>query len=207
LTPDPAEVHALFARHYFYLATLVGLGTLQIAVSLGGHRGLWLLPGRMLSRWAGIAFIVAGVLLFQLQPLWVDGPWAAGSVEADSSGRLWGKADWQDLGAARNVNDVHGGLSGTDQAGWFPLGAAIAAAVSLFAGAINRRLFPGRYQPHAGKDAEADGLDALSLMQPWPALRRSWRRFRSELRNDAATMLSRADRWSVTAVMWRRFRR
>ena len=144
MTPDPSDVQALFARHYFYFALLATLGALQIAVSIGGYRGMWLIPGRLSTRFFGVALIIAGVALFFMLPLWVDGPWAAGSVEADSSTRLWGKADWGDLGAARNVNDVDGGLSGTGQATWFPLSALIAGIVSLAAGTLNRRLFPGR---------------------------------------------------------------
>lgn len=208
--PDPEEVRALFSLHYFYLALFASMGALQIAVSIGGYRGMWLLPHRMLTRFTGILLIVAGIALFFLMPLWVDGPWAAGSVEADSSMREWGKADWGDLGAARNVNDIHGGLSGTGQATWFPLATLIAVVVSLTAGSINRRVFPGMTSAGRtdGRTAEdPDGLDALRENDYPQALRRSWRKFRRDLPSDASQALSQSDDWSITAWLWRRFRR
>ncbi len=210
MTPDPSEVQALFARHYFLFAALATLGALQIAVSMGGFRGMWLLPGRLITRFAGIALIVAGAALFFLMPLWVDGPWAAGSVEADSSTRLWGKADWGDLGAARNVNDIDGGLSGTGQATWFPLSAVIAVVLSIAAGTVNRRLFPMRMAEEAAAteaaDADIDGIDLLVTHSYRSALSRSWQRFRRDLRADAGALLSASDRWSVSVWAWRRWR-
>ena len=202
-------MHALFARHYFYMAALATLGALQIAVSIGGYSGLWLLPGRMFSRIAGVVLIAAGVALFFLLPLWVDGPWAAGSVGADSAMRQWGRADWGDLGAARNVTDIDGGLSGTGQATWFPLSALIAAVVSLAAGSINRRLFQGRMRAAAGAEAgdgDEDGLESLASHDYPGALKRSWRKFRHDLPADASRMLAVADPWSITVVLWRRRR-
>lgn len=208
LIPDPSEVQALFARHYFYFALLASLGTLQIAVSIGGYRGMWLLPGRLLTRSAGVVLIIAGIALFFLFPLWSDGPWATGSVEADSATRLWGKAEWGDLGAARNVNDVDGGLSGTGQATWFPLGALIAGIVSVAAGAVNRRLFPDRMaQPGSIDSSDADGIDLLVTGSYFSALAASWSRFRRDLRIDATHLLARADRWSITVQIWERLRR
>jgi hypothetical protein len=203
-------VHALFARHYFYMAALATLGALQIGVSVGGYRGLWLLPHRLWTRWAGILLIVAGAALFFLMPLWVDGPWAAGSVGADSTTRLWGKADWGDLGAARNVNDVDGGLSGTGQATWFPLATLIAVVISLIAGSIHRKLFPAAMTA-ADNDGpagdEPDGLDALDRHDYPGALSRSWSKFRRDLPADASRLLAAADRWSITAFLWRRLKR
>jgi hypothetical protein len=209
LTPDPAEVHALFARHYFYLAALASLGALQIAISIGGYSGMWLLPHRMWTRAAGILLIVAGIALFFLMPLWVDGPWAAGSVVADSSMRQWGKADWGDLGAARNVNDIDGGLSGTGQATWFPLSTLIAVIVSLGAGSLNRRLFPGMVPPRRDRAAGRgeDGLEALSGHDYPQALKQSWSKFKEDLPADASRALDESDSWSITAQLWRRFHR
>ncbi|MDA0232698.1 MAG: hypothetical protein O3B04_03350 [Chloroflexi bacterium] len=211
MTPDPSDVQALFARHYFYFAMLATLGALQIAVSIGGYPGLWVLPHRLGTRMAGAILIIAGAALFFMLPLWVDGPWAAGSVEADSSTRQWGRADWGDLGAARNVNDIDGGLSGTGQATWFPLAALIAFCVSITAGAANRRLFPARMARMTpispGTDA-SEGIDdedgiALLRRRSYPgALKTSWRRFRRELPADAMTLLAQADRWSVAFQVW-----
>lgn len=211
MTPDPADVQALFARHYFYFALLATLGALQIAVSIGGYRGMWLVPGRLSTRFTGVALIVAGTALFFLLPLWVDGPWAAGSVEADSSTRLWGKADWGDLGAARNVNDVDGGLSGTGQATWFPLSALIAGIVSIAVGTLNRKLFPGRMTADAARsdavDGEVDGIERLTNDSYPSALKASWARFRHDLPADAAALLHRADRWSISVQVWERMRK
>ncbi len=205
MTPDPSEVQALFGRHYFYFAALTTLGALQIAVSVGGYRAMWLLPGRLITRYFGVVLIIGGAALFFMLPLWVDGPWAAGSVEADSSTRLWGKADWGDLGAARNVNDVDGGLSGTGQATWFPLSALIAFIVSISAGALNRRLFPGRMIQATQRAADPDGIELLVSESYWTSLRRSWKRFKKELPADAAALVKRADRWSISVQIWERW--
>ncbi len=209
MTPDPSDVQALFARHYFYFAALATLGTLQIAVSIGGFRGLWLLPGRLMTRYLGVVLIIAGAALFFLMPLWVEGPWAAGSVEADSSTRLWGRADWGDLGAARNVNDVDGGLSGTGQATWFPLSALIAVIVSALGGLINRKLLPDRFERNeavANRFGESDGLELLETSDYLAAVKRSWSRFKVELADDARALLALSDRWSITVLAWRRWR-
>lgn len=211
--PDPSDVQALFALHYFYFALLATLGALQVAVSVGGYRSLWLAPHRLTTRIAGVALIIAGAALFFLMPLWVDGPWAAGSVEADSSTRLWGKADWGDLGAARNVNDVDGGLSGTGQATWFPLSALIAVCVSIAAGTANRKLFPAlmtsilpgvETTPDSGDE---DGIALLRSRSYLEALSTSWRRFKAEIPGDAAALLAHADRWSISVLVWARIRR
>lgn len=205
MTPDPSDVQALFGRHYFYFALLATLGAFQIAVSMGGYRGMWLLPGRLTTRYFGIVLIISGTALFFLLPLWVDGPWAAGSVEADSSTRLWGKADWGDLGAARNVNDVDGGLSGTGQATWFPLSALIAVIISVAAGTVNRRLFPRRMVPANARTPDADGMELMVTESYLTALSRSWKRFKRELPADAAALLKRADRWSISVQVWERW--
>lgn len=208
MTPDPADVQALFARHYFYFAALASLGALQIGVSIGGYTGLWLVPSRLWTRLLGVLLIVSGAALFFLMPLWVEGPWKAGSVEADSATREWGLAEWGDLGAARNVNDIDGGLSGTGQATWFPLGAAIAVALSLAIGTLNRKLFPTAMARASGSyDDDADGLDATRQMGYPDALKRSWRRFKRELPEDAESELAKSDRWSITVIAWRRWRR
>jgi hypothetical protein len=202
---DQSDVYALFSRHYFYFAALASLGALQIGVSTGGHRGLWLTPSRALTRAAGVALVLSGAALFFLMPLWVDGPWKAGSVEPDSATRQWGKADWGDIGSARNMNDIDGGLSGTGQATWFPLSAAIAVVISLGAGMVNRKLFPGSYAAPVADDE--DGVETIGRLGYAEALKRSWNRFRRDLPGDAAELLAASDRWSITALAWRRWRK
>ena len=203
---DPADVQALFARHYFYFAALASLGALQIGVSIGGHRAMWLIPHRMTTRIFGVALIVAGAALFFLMPLWVEGPWKAGSVESDSATREWGLAEWGDLGAARNMNDIDGGLSGTGQATWFPLGAAIAVILSIGAGMVNRKLFPGAFSEPV-KSEDIDGLQAADELGFPEGLRHSWRRFKRELPEEADQRLAESDSWSITAIVWRRRKR
>ena len=204
MSPDPSDVYAVFSRHYFYFAMLATLGTLQVAVSIGGFRGMWLFPSRMLTRFTGIALICAGIALFFLLPLWTDGPWAAGSVEADSATRQWGKADWSDLGAARNVNDIDGGLSGTGQATWFPLSALIAVVVSLTVGTINMRLFSRSDRASA---SDADGIELLSDSSYISALKQSWQRYHSEFKSNSQELLARADSWSISVQVWKRVRK
>jgi hypothetical protein len=204
---DASEVYSLFSRHYLYFAALATLGTLQIAVATGGYRGLWLTPSRAMTRLVGILLVLVGIALFFLMPLWVDGPWASGSVTADSASREWGKAGWGDLGAARNVNDINGGLSGTGQATWFPLGALIAFVVSVSAGTLNRKLFQRRMNASGEHDDDPDGISLTAQHSYIDALKISWRRFRAELRSDASEEFSRSDRWSLSVVIWRRIRK
>ncbi len=167
---------------------------------------MWLLPGRLTTRYFGIALIIGGVALFFTLPLWVDGPWAAGSVEADSSTRLWGKADWGDLGAARNVNDVDGGLSGTGQATWFPLSALIAGILSIAAGTANRRLFPGRMIPDGDvTPGDVEGIDLMVSGTYLSALSPSWQKLKRNIRKDAAALLKKSDRWSISVQIWERW--
>ncbi len=200
MNTDPMVVRDVFASHYFLLAFLASLGTMQVAVTISGARGLWLTPHRAMTRWLGIALIVTGFLIFFAQPLWIEGPWAAGSVEADSVSREWGQADWADLAGARNVNDIHGGLDGTRQAIWFPLAAALAFATSALAGALNLRVFK-RAEGPAGRpgqdDSDADGLAGLADRSYFSNLPVSWRKFRSEVADVWRTGLASADRWSV----------
>ncbi|MBN4064742.1 hypothetical protein JYU04_03295, partial [Dehalococcoides mccartyi] len=80
---DLYTVRGLFAGHYFLFAFLASLGTLQIATANSGTRGLWLIPHAGVTRILGIALILIGIAIFFTQPMWVEGPWAAGSVEAD----------------------------------------------------------------------------------------------------------------------------
>ncbi len=204
MNTDPMVVRDVFASHYFLLAFLASLGTMQVAVTISGARGLWLTPYRAMTRWLGIVLIVTGFLIFFAQPLWIEGPWAAGSVEADSVSREWGQADWADLAGARNVNDIHGGLDGTRQAIWFPLAAVLAFATSALAGALNLRVFKRAEDPagRPGKDdSDADGLAGLADRSYFSNLPVSWRKFRSEVADVWRTGLASADRWSVFKVI------
>jgi hypothetical protein len=207
MNTDPLAVRDVFASHYFLLAFLASLGTTQVAVSISGARGLWLTPHRTVTRWLGIALIVTGFLIFFAQPLWIEGPWAAGSVEADSVSREWGQADWGDLSGARNVNDIHGGLDGTKQAIWFPLSAALAFAISALFGALNLRVFKTAVDPaeRLGLDEEdAGGLAGLARRSYFSNLPVSWRLFTSEVGEIWRTGLASADRWSVFRVIFGR---
>ena len=102
-----------------------------------GIRGLWLTPYRRFTRWLGFVCIITGIIVFFGQPLFVDGPWAAGSVQSESSTREWGAASWDDLAGARNINDIHGGLEGVDQGLWFSLAAISAFVESEVFGALS----------------------------------------------------------------------
>ena len=50
---------SLMVRDYLILAFLVSLGGLQIAVSISGIRGLWILPNQLLTRALGILLIAS----------------------------------------------------------------------------------------------------------------------------------------------------
>ena len=212
MSVNPSEVHSLLSRDYFVMAFLVSLGTLQVAVSIGGYRGLYLLPWTFISRFAGVALVIAGVLFFFLAPLWVDGPWASGSVGADSSVREWGRAAWADLGHATNINDIDGGLSGGDQALWFPVATGLALTLSIASGFVGMKFRSGvpghistddELEPRAGED----GLDALKDGDFQGALGQSLGEMNRTFRRDAVAAWSAAPSWALPKFIARRLGR
>tara|TARA_B100000700_G_scaffold322191_1_gene423106 strand:+ start:4832 stop:5308 length:477 start_codon:yes stop_codon:yes gene_type:complete len=148
-----------------------------------------------------VILITTGVVVFFTQPLWVDGPWAAGSVGADSATRAWGKVGWSELAAARNVNDIHGGLDGIKQAIWFSLAALSAFAVSVFGGMITMKIFSmtstdlSRADQLIGLDDV--GLEGLRRRSYFSNLPSSLTNFKSEFREVWTSGLKDADTWSV----------
>lgn len=206
MNTDPGVVRDLFAGHYFLFAFLTSLGTIQIAVSNAGTRGLWLTPNATLTRWLGIAFIITAIAIFFSQPLWVDGPWAAGSVEADSLTRDWGKASWEEVAGARNVNDIHGGLDGVKQTGWFSLAAVTAFAVSAIAGTLSIRIL-NTVQPKSGDDQDPDVPDGLAGLANRSYLSNqpeSWRNFHDEFGELWRKGIREAESWSLIKSIWGR---
>ncbi len=181
---DHAATHELLTRHYLILALAVSVGVLQIAASVSGLRGLWLVDSRRGTRWLGVLIVIAAVALFVLAPVRVEGPWAAGSVEADSSTRQWGRASWSELAGAYNINDADGGLSGSGQALWFPAGVVAALALTLAGGTVRslvRRA--GARGKQRGRDGP-DGLDGLAACTYPSVLRRSFALFAASWRDD-----------------------
>lgn len=206
MSTDFETVRDVFASHYFLFAFLASLGTLQIAVSNSGTRGLWLTPRRLVTRWLGVALILTGIAIFFLQPLWIEGPWAGGSVEADSISREWGQARWGELAAARNVNDIHGGLDGTKQAIWFPLAAILAFVVSAMIGALNIMILNrGELDRSETRSSlNEDGLAGLEKHSYFATLPVSLRKFRADIGGVWRTGLQAADRWSLFKIIFDR---
>jgi len=209
VTQDPSIIRDLFSLHYFYLALFSTTGTLQIATSIGNHRGFWILPGRKITRVFGVMLLAIGITFFFLQPLWTEGPWATGQVGYESSTREWGKANWNELGAARNMNDVDGGLSGTDQATWFPLAAFLAGVISLIFGSINRRIFPSRIKldPKVYSVNQAQGMELLGFKDYPAALKCSWKFLVLNFKSDAKKLFDESPKWSISVIIWRYLRR
>ena len=166
------EAHSLFVWHYALTAFVASLGTVQIAVASSGLRGLWFLPGRRAVYALGILMVLAAFAWFFLAPLWVDGPWKAGTVVSGSPLREWGRAAPGDLPSARNLSDAYGGLSGPGQGLRFPAAAAAAVAFALGLSSLanlRRRGPPGK---------EPEGIQALEESAYPGALLRSigyWR--------------------------------
>jgi hypothetical protein len=204
MNTDPATVREVFASHYFLFAFLASLGTMQVSASISGIRGLWLTPHQTVTRRLGIALIVTGVVIFFAQPLWTDGPWAAGTVEADSISRGWGQANWSELAGARNVNDIHGGLDGTKQAIWYPLAVVLAFVVSAMIGAVNVRILTGAESPDERPPDDVDGLGGLANRSYFSNLPISWRNFRSEITGTWRSGLATADAWSLFRMIFGR---
>ena len=192
MPPATDVITEQIGRQYLVMAFLVVLGALQIAVSIPGIRGMMILPGRVPTRILGGVLIVLGVVVFYLMPLWIDGPWAAGSVVSDSTQREWGRAAWSDLGAARNVNDVDGGMSGTDHARWFPIAMALAMIASLAGGTVMLRLFT----PSRSSNGEEwqTGLKGLSSRPFLSSLKTSFADLRATIKTDAENELARHPR-------------
>jgi len=194
-------VRNLFESHYFLFAFLSSLGTLQIAVTSSGIRGLWLTPYRRVTRWLGFVCIITGVLVFFGQPLFIDGPWAAGSVQADSTMREWGTASWDELAGARNVNDIDGGLDGVVQAIWFSLAAISAFAVSVVFGALSVKANTKELRVDGKLDDDIDGLTGLVHRSYFSNLPISIRNFRLESRKFWRDGVRSADRWSLIKII------
>jgi len=200
LSVNPSDVRNLFESHYFLFAFLSSLGTLQIAVTGSGIRALWLTPYRRVTRWLGFVCIITGVLFFFGQPLFVDGPWAAGSVQANSTTREWGLASWGELAGARNVNDIHGGLDGVDQAIWFSLAVIFSFAVSVVFGALSIKAITKKLKVDPKSD-DTDGLAGLVHRSYFSNLPISVRNFRLEARKFWRDGVRSADRWSLIKII------
>ena len=201
MNTDLSTVRELFAGHYLLFAFLASLGTIQITTANSGIRGLWLVPHGGVTRLLGIALILAGAIIFFTQPLWVEGPWAAGSVEADSTTREWGTSTWGELPGARNVNDIHGGLDGIKQTIWFSLATLTAFAVSAIGGAISLKILAAsgaEASDDGGFDTnEDDGLEGLKHRSYFSNLAVSYGNFRRDIHKVWISSLESADNWSV----------
>lgn len=195
-------------RDYMLLAFMVSLGTLQAATTISGARGLWLLPWKLPTRLLGITLVAVGVLTFVISPIWIQGPWAAGSViHGTSEGREWGTATISEVINARTLNDIHGGLDGNDYARLFPLSALLAFIVSALAGTVNMRFTTSSHYAKDSNTIDTEGLDALATYDYPHALTRSMRKMRPAIKTDFWQLMSETPRWSLPKIIekgWRR---
>ena len=203
---------ALMVRDYLILAFLVSLGALQISVSISGIQGLWVLPRSNLTRAFGILLIIVGLGYYLLSPLWIEGPWAAGSVvDGTSENRAWGTATLDEISAVRNVNDIHGGMAGTAYAVFFVLSAVLATCFAAAIGTINNRLFPSPSRSKGdaiteGVSKPTDGLDALKTTNPLTTLKSSLRNLHQTGKADIRNHLQSTHRWSIPSLIGRMWR-
>ncbi len=198
---------SLMVRDYLILAFLVSLGALQIAVSISGIRGLWVLPHRNLTRAFGILLVSVGITTYILSPLWVEGPWAAGSVaDGTSAGREWGTATINEISAARNVNDIHGGMAGTAYAIVFMLSAVLATTFAAIVGALNVRISNSPSFRKGSGEGQTDGLDGLRQTDAISTFASSSRNLIRTVKADANEHLLTTHSWSIPSLiarMWR----
>ena len=217
---------ALMVRDYLILAFLVSLGALQIAVTISGIRGLWLLPNRIMTRYLGVLIVAVGLAYYIFSPIWIEGPWAAGSViDGTSENRQWGTAALSEISGARNLNDIHGGMAGTAYAVYFVLSAVLATIFAALIGSINLRLSQPSNPPSSSKragggddavdppsfrrglggaDTEAtDGLDALKNNDPLTVLKSSLSNLRKTGREDAHDEMRSTHQWSIPSMIGR----
>lgn len=192
----------LMVRDYLILAFLVSLGALQIVTSISGIRGLWLFSRRDVTRVLGILLIASGLAYYIFSPLWIEGPWAAGSViNGTSEGRIWGTATLAEISGVRNLNDIHGGMAGTAYAGYFILSAVLATIFAAIVGGIRQRLSGNVSSP-----SNADGLDGLKHTDPLSTLRISFSNLRRDLQPDLRRMMRSTRRWSIPSLIERTWR-
>ena len=201
---DFEVAQAVMTRHYLVLVFLLSLGSLQFGASVGGLRGLWLLPDKRSNMVLAVTLGVAGITLFTFLPLWTDGPWADGSVvDGTSESRKWGTATFEDVTKSRNLNDIHGGLNGGDYGAWFPLTALAAVGFSVVIAAARMRFVS---RSDAEDDSEqSDGFGALSRMDWFSALRTSWSKLRKTVWGDLALLLRESPDWSLPKIVARRW--
>lgn len=148
-----SEARDLLSDHYLMLAFLTSFGVIQLAAARGRLRGLAATKTVRGARVLGTLTITAGVALYYLLPLGVEGPWA---TAANPSGNaVWGIVGWGDLAAAHNVNDIHGGLSGNTQALLLLTACFAALSVSIAIASIRR----------APKDEPLAATSALEALQ------------------------------------------
>ncbi len=199
MTEQIESASALMVRDYLILAFLVSLGALQIAVSISGLRGLWLVPHRVATRTLGVLLVILGIGFYVFAPLWMEGPWAAGTViDGTSEGREWGLAASSEISGARNLNDIHGGMAGTAYAGFFIFSAVLA---TLFSAAVG--IFTVRLSATDSAGDDSDGLDAMKESHAFSALTRSLRVLWRDGTDDARRELRAAPRWSIAAQIER----
>ncbi len=190
-------------RDYVVLSVLVNLGFLQIAASISGLQGLWLVPNQSAVRILGLALIVAGVSWYLLSPLWVEGPWAAGTViDGTSEHRGYGTARMTELSGARNLNDIHGGMAGTAYAGYFFASAVMAYIATAFVGLVIMRFVGDATR----RSNAADGLEALRSTDAFAGLVVSLRSLRAEGVEEFRTAFDRAPNWSLPSLVARLWR-
>ncbi len=200
---DPIEsAAAVMVRDYIILAFLVSLGALQIATSISEIRGLWIIPHKLTTRILGIILISLGIAYYLLSPLYLEGPWAAGSViDGTSENRAWGTASLDEISGARNLNDIHGGMAGTAYAVYFVLSAVLATIIAAAIAGIRHRYLGPRIA-----HTSADGLDALKQSDPLTTLSTSLSNLRRGLQLDLERMMQSTHRWSIPSIIERTFR-
>ena len=108
------------------------------------------------------------------------------------------------MAGARNINDIHGGLDGVQQAIWFPVAVALAFVVSALVGALNIKILTANEDMDKKTLEKMDGIAGLSCRSYITNLFYSWRIFRSEVADDWNERLSMADSWSVFRMIFGR---
>ena len=204
---EPIEsAAAVMVRDYVILAFLVSLGSLQLATSISEIRGLWLIPHKQTTRVIGFALIALGLAYYIFGPLYLEGPWATGSViDGTSENRAWGTASLNEISGARNLNDIHGGMAGTAYAVYFVFSAVLATIIAAAIAGIRHR-YLGPHSANTTAHTSADGLDALKHTDPLTTFTTSLANLRRGLPLDLEHMMQGTHRWSIPAILERTFR-
>ena len=121
-------------------------------------------------------------------------------------GREWGTAALSEISAARNINDIHGGMAGYRLLRLLHPCRCPSNPRRTIIGTIQQKLSTPISDPQPSDGENSDGLEALKQTDPLATLIGSLRILRRTGMEDARKELRSAHRWSIPSLtqrMWK----